>query len=172
MQQTDICIVETSLYIVCFNFPIRYKMMKIWLPLTSYMARTNPSFLGFHKQNGYIPTVHYGESCLSNFLNIKLMTSQSKPRYWSQRTILDFLVCLGTFWHRSHCFEAWKYSWSMRCFDKLILNLSSPSLPFSLKTSSTAFCASTWLTPFLNSAWHRNCTPSNKIITSLDGNKN
>lgn len=55
------------------------------------------------------PFVHYGGfcSCLSSFFNMKLMTFQSKPRYWSHRMILDFLVSLGTFWPLNHCFEAW-----------------------------------------------------------------
>lgn len=56
-----------------------------------------------------VPVVHYGEfwSCMSSFFSMKLMTFQSKPRYWSHRTILDFLVSLGTFWPLNHCFETW-----------------------------------------------------------------
>lgn len=93
------------------------------------------------------------------------MTSHWKPRYWSHRIILDFLVSLGTSWPRSHCFEAWAYRWSMECLDKPVLDFWSPSLSPSLKTSSTAFSASAWLTPFLDSAWHNNCIHS---ITEME----
>lgn len=102
--------------------------------------------------------VHYSGACFSNFFSMKLMTFQSKPRYCSQLITLDFLVSLGTSWLRFHCFEAWSYKWSMECFDKPRVEFRSSSLSSSLKTSSTAFSASAWLTPFLDSAWHKTCS--------------
>lgn len=84
------------------------------------------------------------------------ITSQLKPRYWSHRMILDFLVSLGTSWPRSHCFEAWTNKRSIESFDMPWLDPRNPSaFSPSWKTNCIAFSASTSLTPLLERAWFK-----------------